>query len=93
MVIILLLMATILLPNCATACDSLVDDLLTQPGSSKNMRIGIIGAGAAGLSAAYYLKQSGYNNVTILERDSRVGGKCHTVTLGGGVRAWCYFNT
>ena len=46
-------------------------------------RIGIIGAGPAGLSAAYFLKQKGHNQVTVLEKNDRVGGKCHTVTYQG----------
>lgn len=43
----------------------------------------IIGAGAAGLSAGWYLKERGYNHVTILEKEARIGGKCHTITYGG----------
>ena len=44
-------------------------------------RIGIIGAGASGLSAAHYLRQAGYEHVTVLEREQRVGGKCCSVTV------------
>ena len=50
--------------------------------TGKEIRIGIIGAGAAGISAAYYLKKNGYTDVTILEKENRVGGKCHSVTIG-----------
>lgn len=46
-------------------------------------RIGIIGGGPSGLSAAYFLKQKGHNNVTVLEKNGRVGGKCFTVTYQG----------
>ena len=49
------------------------------------LRIGIIGAGVSGLSAAHYLRQAGYRNVTVLERDPRVGGKCCSVTVDGRV--------
>lgn len=49
----------------------------TQP------RIGIIGGGAAGLSAGYFLKERGYQNVTIFEKESRIGGKCFSLTVGG----------
>lgn len=46
-------------------------------------RIGIIGGGPAGLSAAYFLKEKGFNKVTVLEKNDRVGGKCHTVYYQG----------
>lgn len=46
-------------------------------------RICIIGGGAAGLSAGYFLKQLGYTQITVLEKEERVGGKCLSVTVGG----------
>jgi predicted NAD/FAD-binding protein len=46
-------------------------------------RICIIGAGPGGLSAAYFLKRSGYKNVTVLESTGRVGGKCLSLNYGG----------
>jgi hypothetical protein len=46
-------------------------------------RIGIIGAGASGLSAAHQLQRHGYRDVTILEREPRVGGKCCTIERDG----------
>ncbi|GJW87869.1 Myb domain protein 62 [Tanacetum coccineum] len=39
-------------------------------------RIGIIGAGPSGLSAAYTLCKLGYMNVTVLEKHHSVRGKC-----------------
>ena len=42
------------------------------------MRVCVIGAGAAGLGAAYYLNQAGITDVTIFEASDRVGGKCFT---------------
>ena len=48
-----------------------------------DQRIAIIGAGAAGLSAAHALKAKGYSNITIFERANRVGGKCCTVEIDG----------
>lgn len=42
----------------------------------KDARICIIGAGPAGLSAAFYLQMKGYENFTVLEKEDRVGGKC-----------------
>lgn len=63
-------------------------------------RICIVGAGAAGLSAAHYLRQEGYTNVTVLEKEQEVGGKCHTVhqdgrpyDLGAFTLTWAYKHT
>lgn len=56
--------------------------------------IGIIGAGAAGLTAAETLRRRGYTQVTILERSDRAGGKCYSSNheersyeLGAGIIA------
>jgi hypothetical protein len=48
-----------------------------------NARIGVVGAGVSGLTAAHYLTRAGYRHVTVLEREPRVGGKCCSVTIGG----------
>ncbi|MEZ4320452.1 MAG: FAD-dependent oxidoreductase [Myxococcota bacterium] len=50
---------------------------------SKGSRIVVIGAGPAGLSTAYYLRERGYTNVLVLEREPRVGGLCKSLTVGG----------
>lgn len=50
---------------------------------NKSTRIAIIGAGAAGLSSAYFLKKQGFNNVVIFEKDDRVGGRCLSETVDG----------
>lgn len=50
---------------------------------TKDARICIVGAGAAGLSAAHYLGLRGYRNVIVLESASRVGGKCHSIDFQG----------
>ncbi len=42
---------------------------------SRDLRIAIIGAGVAGLSAAQRLKDLGYSDITIYEKEDRVGGK------------------
>jgi predicted NAD/FAD-binding protein len=61
--------------------------------------VGIVGAGAAGLGVARALKRAGYRNVTVLEREGRVGGKCCTFhddgrsyELGAGVMTPAYAN-
>ena len=42
----------------------------------------VLGAGLAGLSAAYRLSRGGWD-VLVLEREERVGGRCRTVVTGG----------
>lgn len=48
-----------------------------------NIRVCVVGAGAAGLSAAHFLKKRGFTDVTVLEKSSRLGGKCWTIEHGG----------
>ena len=49
-------------------------------------RVVIIGAGITGLSAAYFLQQSGAPlNVVVLEKAARVGGRIYTERIGGYV--------
>lgn len=75
--------------SAAQASTKSLLSLATQTGCSdtrtlhtgKQLRIGIIGAGAGGISAAHYLKQKGYENITILEREERVGGKCLAINV------------
>ncbi len=50
--------------------------LATKPGGSA-ARVVVIGAGLAGLTCAYRLKQAGID-ATIYEANSRVGGRCWT---------------
>ena len=47
-----------------------------------DMRIGIIGAGAAGLTASWLLSDN--HEVTVLEKQSRLGGHAHTVEVEQG---------
>lgn len=46
-------------------------------------KIGIIGAGPAGLTAAEALKAKGYTDIVLLERLDRVGGKCCSIEYKG----------
>lgn len=49
-----------------------------QPGELKGVKIGVIGGGLAGLSAAFELRKLGAD-ITILEaNDSRIGGRVYT---------------
>lgn len=45
-------------------------------GVGRDERICVIGAGPAGIATAYELVEQGYQNVTVLERNPRVGGLC-----------------
>jgi phytoene dehydrogenase-like protein len=51
----------------------------------RSARIGIVGAGASGLTVAHFLAEEGYENVILFERRERVGGKCESVTIDGHV--------
>ena len=49
-------------------------DITHHPSRSSGRRIAVIGAGPAGISSAYYLRQAGLENFTIYERADEVGG-------------------
>ena len=51
------------------------------PGKAKSQHIIILGAGLAGMSAAYELRKLGYQ-CTILEARQRTGGRCWSVRKG-----------
>ncbi|XP_072977090.1 uncharacterized protein [Typha angustifolia] len=64
-----------------------IDDQFTKlhPCLPVETRIGIIGAGPSGLSAAYALARLGYHNVTVFEKYQTVAGMCESVNIGGRV--------
>jgi len=43
----------------------------------------IIGAGPAGISAAYHLMKEGNENFLIIEKNNEIGGLCKSFELGG----------
>lgn len=43
-----------------------------------NEKICIVGGGPSGISAAWFLQEKGYTDVTVLERLDRLGGKCNS---------------
>ena len=51
--------------------------LLARPGPGTSARVVVVGAGLAGLTCGYRLKQAGIS-ATIYEANSRVGGRCWT---------------
>ncbi|OAA59965.1 L-amino-acid oxidase [Cordyceps fumosorosea ARSEF 2679] len=59
-----------------------------QVEAAKNKNIGIVGAGISGLMTYLVLREAGFQNITILEADQRLGGRLHTSYLTGG--PWDY---
>jgi oxygen-dependent protoporphyrinogen oxidase len=51
----------------------------------KSLRIAVVGAGPSGLTAADTLQQQGYQNVTVFEKNGRVGGKVYSYRSGSNV--------
>ena len=49
---------------------------------SSEQKVAVVGAGMAGLSAAWELRKRGFS-VTVLERDARVGGRAWSETVEG----------
>lgn len=56
-----------------------------QAQSGSGMRIAILGAGIAGMTAAYELRKAGYS-CQILEARDRAGGRCQTIRGGDVVK-------
>lgn len=54
-------------------------------GSGDGIKVAILGAGIAGMTAAYELSQAGYD-CTILEARDRAGGRCWTIRGGDTIR-------
>jgi monoamine oxidase len=77
--------------------DATAATLDLAPGSGKGVRVAILGAGIAGLVAAYELDKAGYE-VRVLEARARPGGRCWTIRggdtvdeIGGGAQR-CTFD-
>lgn len=51
--------------------------------TNNHTRFVIIGAGAAGLTAAETLHEKGYTNVLVMEKETFAGGKCRSMTYDG----------
>ena len=47
----------------------------------KSLKVGIVGSGIAGMSAAWLLSQN--HDVTVFEKDDRIGGHTNTVDING----------
>ncbi|KAH8301171.1 hypothetical protein KR018_005008, partial [Drosophila ironensis] len=73
----------------------LFDRLVAMPPLSRAAsRIVIVGAGASGVAAATRLLENGFSNVQILEAESYVGGRVHTIPFADNVvdlgAQWCH---
>ncbi|CAO2184500.1 unnamed protein product [Urochloa humidicola] len=62
-----------------------IDDKFSKlhPNLPVDTRIGIVGAGPSGLSAAYALAKLGYQNVTVFEKYQNVSGMCESIDIEG----------
>lgn len=62
-----------------------IDDQFSKlhPSLPVDTRIGIVGAGPSGLSAAYALAKLGYRNVTLFEKCHTVSGMCESIDIEG----------
>lgn len=58
-----------------------LNEPLRLSGSGKGKKVLILGAGLAGMSAAYELRKLGYD-CRILEARARPGGRCHSIRRG-----------
>src|SRR3954468_3955745 len=76
---------------------AIAEPLALEPGSRHGTKVVILGAGIAGLSAAYELGKAGYD-CTVLEARDRVGGRNWTIRRGAtvdmtdGTRRVCEFD-
>jgi len=88
-------------PRTVAEKDEAVQDRArSESGIDKRSRIAIIGAGPAGLSAAWFLRKEGFHDVTVLEKLGRIGGLCKSITidgmsydLGANYLTWAYTET
>ncbi|HQR49499.1 MAG TPA: FAD-dependent oxidoreductase [Steroidobacteraceae bacterium] len=56
---------------------------MRSDGIARDARILIVGAGAAGICTAWYLKLAGFRHVKVFEKSPRLGGKCRSLTVDG----------
>ena len=60
---------------------AVAEPLAVETGAAHGTKVVVLGAGVAGLSAAYELGKAGYH-VTVLEARDRVGGRNWTIRRG-----------
>ncbi len=49
----------------------------------ERVKLCVLGGGAAGISIARHLRGRGCDEIAVLEKEPRVGGKCHSVLIDG----------
>ena len=69
--------AAVLLPGAVLA-PSMLSGCRRADLRDADARVIVIGAGVAGLAAAYELHRSGLRNIVVLEAKARIGGRIHT---------------
>ncbi|KAL9889203.1 spermine oxidase-like [Glossina fuscipes fuscipes] len=71
---------------------ALVTSSLVQ--TPQSVRVVVIGSGPSGIAAATRLMEAGFNDVLILEAESRVGGRIYTIPFADSVidlgAQWCH---
>lgn len=68
----------------ATLSSSVASAGILEPVLCKNRKkVAVIGAGATGLTVAKFLKRQGYEDVTVYEKESSVGGKVKSYAYAG----------
>src|SRR5262245_15992380 len=67
----------------SSACTSRRSGLAPRMPESRPPSFIVLGAGPAGLAAAYKLSQAGWHDVTVLERGAQAGGNAGSFVLDG----------
>lgn len=82
--------------SLAFAAESDYDARFALSGAPKGTKVLVLGAGVAGMTAAYELRKAGYQ-VKVLEYNAKAGGRCWTLRGGdtftelGGATQHCQF--
>ena len=78
-----LALITIAAPFARADAASAADRVAPVRARAHKIRIAIVGAGPAGLTAAYTLRNLGYERVTVYEKNAQAGGRVYTSTVLG----------
>ncbi len=67
--------------GCGSSINVKIDPPKKRLPFNKESKICVIGGGAGGVHMATLLKKKGYSNITILEKEQKIGGKANTITV------------